>query len=65
MNDKCISYSANGLTAKFDKEATVYVGMNDDDGFNRYMFNYTSTNPLKVSITYIYNSAKYNETLFL
>lgn len=65
MMEKCISYSANGLTAKFDKKTTVYVGMNLDDGFNRYMFNYTSTNPLKVSIIYIYNGSKYEETLFL
>ena len=58
MIDKCISYSANGLTAKFDKETTVYVGMNLDDGFNRYMFSYTSNNPLRVSITYIFNESK-------
>ncbi len=65
MTEHCISYSAYGANAEFEKSITIYVGMNITNGFNRYMFNYTSNKPLTAAITYIYNDNKYCEQFFL
>ena len=65
MIGQYVSYSADGATVKFEKQITIYVGMNVDNGFNRYTLKYTANTPLKANVSYIYNGEKYCETFFL